>query len=126
MKKYTTVAEILDDLSPDKRKQVEALRDIIMVSGSVSEHVKWNSPSYVHDNEDRITFNLHGSDIKILIHMGATRKEDKNGKPILDDATGIVTWSSDIRGIISFKNMDDISTKRLEFIDVLKRWLAVD
>ncbi|HMI09972.1 MAG TPA: DUF1801 domain-containing protein [Candidatus Saccharimonadales bacterium] len=126
MKTYTTVSEFLDDLDTGKRRQVEALRKIILDCVPVTEHVKWNSPSYVYKDEDRITFNLHGDDIKILIHMGATRKEDKKAKPIMDDETGLIKWSSNMRGIIAFKDMDDLTAKKQDFENILQRWLEVE
>jgi len=125
MNTYHTVKDFLDDLTVEKRDQVETLRKIILESVSVEEHIKWNSPSYVYEGEDRITFNLHGNDVKILIHCGATRKEDKAGVPVLEDDHGIVRWSSDIRGVISFTNKDDIKVKHKAFVDVIKRWLEL-
>jgi uncharacterized protein YdeI (YjbR/CyaY-like superfamily) len=125
MKTYTTVSEFLDDLDTNKRQQVEALRKIILDCVPVTEHIKWNSPSYVYKDEDRITFNLHGNDIKILIHMGATRKEDKKAKPIMDDETGLIKWNSNIRGIIAFKDMDNLVAKKQDFENILQRWLEL-
>lgn len=126
MKKYSTVTEFLTDLEPNKRDQVDALRKIILDNAGVTEHIKWNAPSYVYDGEDRITFNMYGEDIKILVHMGTKRKEDRKAKPVLDDPAGIIKWSSNIRGIISFKDIDDIASKRLALTDILKRWLAMN
>lgn len=125
MKTYATVLEFMEDLDSDRRQQVEVLREIILASASVTEHIKWNSPSYVYKDEDRITFNLHGSDIKLLIHMGATRKEDKTATPIMDDQTGLIKWSSDIRGIIAFEDMNDITAKKDNLKNILQRWLAI-
>lgn len=125
MKTYATVPDFLEDLDLEKRKQVKKLREIILDSVRVTEHIKWNSPSYVYKGEDRITFNLHGNDIKILIHMGATRKEDKKAAPILEDTTGLVKWNSDIRGTISFKDMDDILAKKSQFESILHIWLML-
>jgi uncharacterized protein YdeI (YjbR/CyaY-like superfamily) len=125
MKKHTTVSEFLEDLTPDTRQQVEAVREIILDTVPVTEHIKWNSPSYIYKNEDRITFNLHGDDVKILIHMGATRKEDKKAKPIMEDPANIISWSSDIRGIITFKTMNEIAAKKQDLEHTLRRWLEV-
>ena len=125
MKKYSDVNEFLDDLDDETRKQVNALREIIIASIPVTEHIKWNAPSYVFDGEDRITFNVRGTTIKILIHMGATRPEDKSAKPVLADKTGIIKWQSNIRGIIEFEGVDDISFQRNDFVDILKRWVSV-
>jgi uncharacterized protein YdhG (YjbR/CyaY superfamily) len=127
MKKYTLVSEFLEDLSDDKKAQVQALRDIIIVEPGLTEHIKWNAPSYVLDGEDRITFNLRNKEeaVKLILHMGVTRREDKKAKPILDDTSGLVTWSSDIRGILSFNSLDDIESKKDSITEVIKQWLAL-
>ncbi len=104
MQKYKTVEEFLEDLSEDKRLQVDTLRDIILGTESqLEEHIKWNAPSYVLDGEDRITFNLMNKQgvVKLVFHMGATRKEDKKGAPIMQDDSGLIEWSSDIRGTVT-------------------------
>ena len=123
MKKYATIEEFLNDLSPDALLQVNALRKIIKGSADVEEHIKWNAPSYVYDGEDRITFNMHGTDIKVLIHMGAVKKEDKSAPPVMADQSGLITWNSNIRGTISFSSMDDIKLKRQAFTGIIDRWL---
>ena len=125
MKKYTSISDFLTDLDSKEREQIELLRAIILGSVPVTEHIKWNAPSYVFNDEDRITFNIYGSAIKIIIHMGATRKEDKKGKPVLTDELGLVEWSSNIRGTITFKDLDDIKIKQKDFENLLQRWLKI-
>ncbi len=125
MKKYTTVNEFLTDLDASRRAQVNLLRQIIMSSIAATEHIKWNAPSYVCDGEDRVTFNLHGDDMKILIHMGATKKEDKTAKPVMDDTSGLVHWNSNIRGTVSFASIEDIEAKRDDFSTLLSRWILL-
>jgi hypothetical protein len=113
MQKYKTIEEFLDDLDADKRLQVNALRDIILESnGALKEHIKWNAPSYVLDGEDRITFNLMNKQqvVKLVFHVGATRKEDKKGAPVMRDESGLIEWISDIRGIITFTSTEDINS----------------
>lgn len=126
--KYTKVTEFLDDLDDAKREQVELLRQIITeVHPGLEEHIKWNAPSYVLDGEDRITFNLQNKEdvVKLVLHMGATRQEDKKGAPIMPDDHGLLTWQSDIRGVMSFDTIQDITDKRAEITDVITRWLAI-
>ena len=125
MKKYKTVAEFMDDLSAAQRKQVVVLRKSILAAAPVMERIKWNAPSYVYNGEDRITFNMHGDDIKVLLHMGAKRPEDKTKAPVMHDATGLVEWNSDIRGTISFKDINDVLQKQADFNEVVKQWLAI-
>lgn len=127
VKKYGTVAAFLEDLSDERRGQVEALRAIIHAAEpSLTEHIKWNAPSYVFNGEDRITFNTHYPDrILVLLHMGATRTEDKKGVPIMDDLTGLISWNSDIRGTLSFESQADVTQKREAVTTLIKRWLAL-
>ena len=128
MHKYETVTEFMKSLDSDKRAQVELLRTIIGEShADLTEHIKWNAPSYVLDGEDRITFNLMNRDnlVKLIIHMGAMRKENKQGKPIMLDDGGIVHWSSDIRGTITFSNLEEITSKSKALKNILSRWLSI-
>ena len=76
----TDLVRALDD---DTREQVQLLRDIIgSLDADLTEHVKWNAPSYVFDGEDRITMNLRNKQglVKLVLHMGATRPERQEGR----------------------------------------------
>ncbi len=128
MQKYKTVEEFINDLDDDKRSQVDILRDLILsTEPQLEEHIKWNAPSYVLDGEDRITFNLMNKQgvVKLVLHMGATRKEDKKGAPIMQDESGLIEWSSDIRGMITFNSLTDISSNTTSLEKIIKGWLAV-
>ncbi len=128
MQKYKTVEEFINDLDDDKRSQVDILRDhILSTEPQLEEHIKWNAPSYVLDGEDRITFNLMNKQgvVKLVLHMGATRKEDKKGAPIMQDESGLIEWSSDIRGMITFNSLTDISSNTTSLEKIIKGWLAI-
>lgn len=122
------VEEFLNKLDADKRVLVDALREIILNSEpKLEEHIKWNAPSYVLDGEDRITFNLMNKQevVKLVLHMGATRKEDKKGAPVMQDKTGLIEWNSDIRGIITFASIEDINSKLTALEKIIKHWLSI-
>lgn len=128
MKKYTNIPEFLSDLTPDKKAQVELLRTIIKTANpSLTEHIKWNAPSYTLDGVDRITFNLLNKEnlIKLVLHMGNTRPENKKGATILSNDSGLVSWQSDIRGVLTFADLADVKAKQQTVADILSRWLAV-
>ena len=116
----------MDDLDKSKRTEVQMLRRLITdTHPELTEHIKWNSPSYLYEGEDRITFNVRDkSPLMIILHMGATRTEDRTAAPIVNDTSGIVEWKSDTRGVVSFAGLDDIENKRKLFTEVLGRWLA--
>lgn len=128
MQKYKTVEEFLSDLNEDKRLQVDSLRDLIFNTvPQLTEHIKWNAPSYVLDGEDRITFNLMNKQgvVKLVFHMGATRREDKKGVPIMRDDSGLIEWSSDIRGMITFNSIDEITSNTVALKKIIMDWLSI-
>jgi hypothetical protein len=128
MQKFKTVAEFMDSLDDAKKAQVEELRSIIKKSNpNLEETIKWNAPSYMLNGENRITFNLLNKEgmVKLVLHMGATRKENKKSKPIMTDNTGLIEWRSDIRGVVSFPTLLDITINRQNIVEVIDRWLVV-
>ena len=127
MNKFKTVDEFLNGLSEDRRSQVLKLREYILdVRPSLTEHIKWNAPSYVKKDEDRITFNTMNKEgvVKLVFHMGATKKEEKKGQPVLDDAR-LIDWVSDIRGYMTFTTLDEIIANKKEIKRTVQEWLAL-
>lgn len=127
MDKLQTVDEFLNWLDEPRRLQVVTLREYILsVEPSLIEHIKWNAPSYVKDNEDRITFNTMNKEqvVKLVLHMGATRKEDKKGQPILKNAA-LITWASDIRGYMTFSSIEEIKSNEKEIKRIVGEWLVL-
>lgn len=127
MNKYKTVDEFIRSLDSAKQHQVQTLRRYILhESPKLAEHIKWNAPSYQKDSEDRITFNVAGKDgfVKLVLHMGATRAEDKRAAPLLDDAA-LVEWVSDIRGYMTFKTIGEIVSNEKEIKRTIRNWLTL-
>lgn len=127
MNKYKTVDEFMNDLDDKRLAEVQKLRQYISEETSaLTEHIKWNAPSYVKDAEDRITFNTMNKDqvVKLVLHMGATRKEDKSAEPILKNAT-LVEWVSDIRGYMTFTSLSEITSNEKEIKRIISEWLAL-
>ena len=109
--------------------QVQLLREIVVsLDAELVEHIKWNAPSYVVDGEDRLTMNVRNKQgrLTLVLHMGATRPEVKKGTPVLVDDAGVVEWASDIRGLVTFVDADDIRAKEPALRRVLTAWLAID
>lgn len=126
--KYKNLEDFMNNLNPEKRAQVDVLRSLILgIEPKLEEHIKWNAPSYVLDGEDRITFNLMNKQgvVKLVFHMGAIRKEDKKGAPILQDESGLIEWSSDIRGMVTFTTIEDINSNLKSLQKIIKDWLSI-
>ena len=127
--KQVSIADIMSVLDDVTAEQVQLLRDVIgSLDADLTEHVKWNAPSYVLDGEDRITMNLRNKEsvVKLVLHMGATRPENTKGAPVLAEDEGLVEWASDIRGLIAFSDAGEIRGKEPLLRRVLVRWLAID
>lgn len=123
---FKTIEDFLNSLDDSMRAQVIMLHEIILsVNPSITATIKWNALNYVFQGEDRITFNVRNKEglVKLVIHTGAVRPEDKNGKQIMLDESNIVTWVSDSRGVITFLDKDDVLQKQKDLRTVLMRWL---
>lgn len=128
MKKFKTIDEFIKNLDHEKLQQVETLRTIILnIHPNLQEHIKWNAPSYVLDGEDRVTFNVMNKEgvVKLVLHMGVNKKEDKKSKPVLNDKFELIEWNSDIRGMLSFESLADIESKQDKVSQLIKDWLAI-
>ncbi len=128
MTKYKIVDEFLSELGSEQLTQVQTLRKYILDEvPSLTEHIKWNAPSYHIDGEDRITFNTINKQqaVKLVFHMGAIRKENKAGEPILKGTT-LVEWVSDIRGYMTFNSLDEITSNEKEIKRIISAWTALN
>lgn len=123
-----TVEGFLEALDPDRRAQVEAIRGMVREAHpDVVEGIRWIAPSWVLHGEDRVTVNTVNKQrlVRLVLHMGTARAEDRKAPPVLDDPAGLVAWSSDIRGLLTFADLPDLEARREAVVDVLRRWLAL-
>lgn len=128
MEKYKTIEDFISALRPEQREQVHLLRSLIVKNNpELIEHIKWNSPSYISNGNDRITFSVRPKfPIALVLHMGTSRPEKKDGAPIMNNPSNLIQWKSDIRGVISFVDIDDIENKKSQIIQIISQWLKVD
>jgi hypothetical protein len=129
MTKYKTIEEFLNDLNGDKRAQVDAIRELILDLGfELEESIKWNAPNYNYKDVDRITFNTMNKEgkIKLVLHFGTDRKENKKGEPVIKNTPDFVFWNSDIRATLTFDSEDDVKEKKADLKELLTKWLQLD
>ena len=121
--KPRTAEEYLRGLSPDLRKQTEALRKIILgVDSRIREEIKWNAPSYALD-EHFLTFNAWTREGAQLIFHHGPKKWKASSKTILAKDEGL-EWLSADRAIIRFSSMGDIEKRRNWLKLAVKTWLG--
>ncbi|MDV4151311.1 DUF1801 domain-containing protein [Clostridium sp. AL.422] len=121
------VKEYLNNLEHPLKNEIEEVRRIILsCNKEITEHIKWNAPSFCFKDEDRITFNLHGKGyFQIIFHCGAKVKDKKSKEPLFYDTSGLLKWVDNDRAIVKLVNMDDINDKKEKLAEVVVKWIEV-
>ncbi len=123
MPKAQTVEDWLSAQTPDIRSAVDRLRAIVLGAGdSVTEHIKWNGPSFCIDGDDRITVGLAPKGgVRAILHRGVKVK-DAAGFVFPDD-TGLIQWAAPDRGVVAFPGEAAILAHAEAFAEICRRWL---
>ena len=103
---------------------VEALRRVILeVAPSVSEGIKWKSPSF-KTREYFATTNLREKNgVGVILHLGAKVRELSAGGLAIEDPEGLLTWLAPDRASVRFGSADDVQAKKAAFSAVLRGWI---
>jgi len=121
--RYESVAEFLEAQSDARRAEVQSMRELVMdAAPEAAEIIKWNSPSYVVGDEDRLTVNVSGAGpTRLILHRGVAEAEDKKAATeFTGDPTGLLTWHSNIRASLVLPSAE----QRAAAADVIRAWLA--
>jgi hypothetical protein len=124
---HQQVVEYMNNLEHPLKKEIEEVRKIILSANKlITEHIKWNAPSFCFQNEDRVTFNLHGKGyFQLVFHCGAKVKDNIGKGPIFDDTTGLLNWVAGDRAIVKFTDMNDVKAKKEKLVVVITKWIEV-
>ncbi len=124
---HEQVIEFLNRLEHPLKKEIEEVRKIILSTNQqITEHIKWNAPSFCFNNEDRVTFNLHGNEFFRLIFHCGTKVQDNTGKgPLFDDTTGLLDWIAVDRANVKFTDMNDVKAKKEKLVEAVTKWIEV-
>ncbi|QWT23204.1 dienelactone hydrolase family protein [Subtercola sp. PAMC28395] len=108
------------------KAQVAQLRLAVLQSDdSISEHMKWNAPSFIFAGEDRVTFNLRTRDrVQIILHRGSKVKAE-DGFSFVDES-GLVSWVTGERGTVSFHDQAEVDDRLESFLRLITRWVRAD
>ncbi|MDQ0060064.1 DUF1801 domain-containing protein [Paenibacillus harenae] len=121
------VDEFMDTLEHPLKDAIVVVRRLILkVNKNITEHIKWNAPSFCINNEDRITFNLQGKGFfRLVFHTGAKAKQNTDIKPLIEDPTGLLEWVAADRAIIKLMNLNDDELKKDDLVKVVAKWVEV-
>lgn len=124
---HEQVMNFLEALEHPLKSEIEVVRGIILeADNELSEHIKWNAPSFQFNNEDRITFNFHGKDgFRLIFHCGSKVTEYAKKGPLFEDDTNILEWVTGDRAIVKFRSMNDVEVNKMNLIKVINKWIEV-
>lgn len=117
------VAEFLSELSHPLKDGIMDVRAAILASDEqITEHIKWNAPSFCYQGDDRVTFRLQPGDrLQLVFHRGAKVRADSDHFTFEDD-TGLLDWASPDRATLTLRDMDDVHAKLPAVVDLVGRW----
>lgn len=117
------VNQFVANLDHPLKAEVEAIRAIILSANpQLTEHIKWNAPSFQFNGEDRVTLNLHRQDrIQLVFHRGAKVKASEDF--VFEDSTGLLEWAAKDRGIVTLRDIQEIRAKKTALVQLINQWI---
>lgn len=117
------VEDWLGDLSPDARRAVDRLRDIVNAAApELVETIKWNAPNFAERGHDRVTLGLERrGGFRLVLHRGAAVTDASDFS--FDDPAQIARWPTPDRGVLTFATLDDIEARADAVSDLIARWI---
>jgi hypothetical protein len=118
------VTKFLAALSHPLKKEIAQLReDILTANKGLSENIKWNSPNFHYEENDRITMRIQPpKQIQLVFHRGAKVLEQPRNR-LINDNSGMLTWKTNDRAVATFKNMEDITSSASPLAKIINDWL---
>ncbi len=118
------VAEFLQELEHPMKDGILKLRDAILASDDqITDHIKWNAPSFCYHGDDRVTFRLQPGDrLQLVFHRGA-RVRDDSADFVFEDATGLIEWSTPDRGTVTVSDLEDVDAELPTVVELVSRWM---
>jgi hypothetical protein len=122
--KLSAVETYMDTLEHRHKTAIESLRRLILAEvPGLNERIKWNAPSFGKGDDDRITMRLHPGDrLQLILHRGAKAGADDLFR--FEDPDRLITWAAPDRGVITFRDGDDLAEKSALLPEILRRWVA--
>ena len=120
-----SVSAFLAELQHPFKPGVEQLRAAILASNNqITEHVKWNAPSFCYDGVDRATFRLQPGDrCQLILHRGAKVRAD-TADFRFEDPSGLLEWRAPDRAIVTVRDPADVDARQAAVVDLVNRWVV--
>ena len=118
------VTEFLQELEHPMKDGIVNLRAAILASDDqITEHIKWNAPSFCHQGDDRVTFRLQpGNRLQLVFHRGPKVRDD-SADFVFEDGTGLLKWSTPDRGTVTLRDLEDVDAELPTVVELVGRWM---
>jgi hypothetical protein len=102
-----------------------ALRQIILgADPSIVEGIKWNAPSF-RTSEYFATMHLRAKDgLQIILHLGAKTRDTATAGIAIVDPEALLVWLAKDRASVTFRDLNDIDTRRSAFVQIIRQWIT--
>jgi Domain of unknown function (DU1801) len=119
------VDRFMERLDHPLKEGVEQLRTAILDSNDqITEHIKWNAPSFCYAGEDRVTFRLYPEKrVQLIFHRGTEVRSDA-ADFAFEDHTGLLRWVSDDRAVVALRDVKDAEAKQQDVVELVNRWVV--
>jgi hypothetical protein len=119
------VDRFMSGLNHPLKEGVEQLRTAILDSNDqITEHLKWNAPSFRYAGEDRVTFRLYPEDrVQLIFHRGAKVRSD-SADFAFEDHTGLLRWVAADRAVVALRDVKDAEAKKRDLVELVNRWIV--
>jgi hypothetical protein len=119
------VEAFLRTLEHTHKAEILAVREIILgANAKIGEGIKWNAPSF-RTVEWFATIHLREKNgVSIILHRGAKKREMPEAGMKIADPSAMLKWLGADRAMVTFRNGDDIASKRLAFEKLIRAWIA--
>ncbi len=123
-KKVESVEGFLSAMAHSRREEVLAVRAIALSADpAITEHIKWNAPSFCYDTEDRVTMRLQpGNRVQLIFHCGVSKRED-GVQVVVEDPSGLLDWITEDRAMVDFANIEDVRAKEAALQRLVRAWM---
>ena len=118
------VDEFMVRLQHPFKAEIQALRQVVgAVDPSISEGIKWKSPSF-RTTEYFATTNLRAkSGVGLILHLGAKVRSLPVGGVAIDDPAKLLKWLGKDRAMVEFSSVGEVESSKLALQSLLRQWL---
>jgi hypothetical protein len=121
----TDVDAFMKKLDHPLKPAIEELRSVVKgARDGITEHIKWNAPSFCYRGDDRVTLRLHPSTrLQIIFHRGAKMRSGEDSGFEFRDESGLIRWLANDRGVVTFGGLEEVKAATPALRDLVRRWM---